>query len=218
MIKRRANLTGQKFTRLRVLNFKEVKDGYAYWNCICDCGSAVVATTARLVSDNTRSCGCLQKEVARRTCLSRRKKITACSHVNNPHYGKGLCRACWLKQNPRSIAYRKQWRANLKNKLGKQWYSLYLRERNLLRNYKLNFADVEQLKTSQNNACPCGASFSHQTPHIDHNHNCCPKPPLCGKCIRGLLCSRCNLVLGLLNEDPKLLPTYLMDYLQRCRP
>jgi hypothetical protein len=27
---------------------------------------------------------------------------------------------------------------------------------------------------------------------VDHDHTCCPKPPTCGKCIRGLLCSTCN--------------------------
>lgn len=27
---------------------------------------------------------------------------------------------------------------------------------------------------------------------VDHDHGCCKKPPLCGTCTRGLLCSRCN--------------------------
>jgi hypothetical protein len=27
---------------------------------------------------------------------------------------------------------------------------------------------------------------------VDHDHACCKKPPLCGRCTRGLLCSRCN--------------------------
>jgi hypothetical protein len=31
---------------------------------------------------------------------------------------------------------------------------------------------------------------------IDHDHNCCHGGASCGKCIRGILCSACNLSLG----------------------
>ena len=37
--------------------------------------------------------------------------------------------------------------------------------------------------------------------HIDHDHKCCPGRHSCGKCIRGLLCSKCNQALGCFRED-----------------
>lgn len=44
--------------------------------------------------------------------------------------------------------------------------------------------------------------------HVDHDHTCCPpyskggKAKTCGRCIRGLLCTRCNVGLGNYRHDP----------------
>jgi Recombination endonuclease VII len=40
---------------------------------------------------------------------------------------------------------------------------------------------------------------------IDHDHSCCPGSHTCGKCIRGLLCRKCNSGLGMFNDNPQLL-------------
>ena len=40
--------------------------------------------------------------------------------------------------------------------------------------------------------------------HIDHDHACCGPGVSCGKCVRGLLCSKCNTAMGLLGDDPKM--------------
>ncbi len=36
---------------------------------------------------------------------------------------------------------------------------------------------------------------------LDHDHTCCPGDSSCGKCARGLLCSRCNFVVGWVEKD-----------------
>lgn len=49
---------------------------------------------------------------------------------------------------------------------------------------------------------------------VDHDHSCCPGAKTCGNCIRGLLCYRCNIAIGMLNDDERLLRnaiTYLRN-------
>lgn len=59
------DLTGQRFGRLVVLS-RGPSDGHgARWHCICDCGTAKLAKAQRLTQGNTRSCGCLQRELNR---------------------------------------------------------------------------------------------------------------------------------------------------------
>lgn len=40
---------------------------------------------------------------------------------------------------------------------------------------------------------------------VDHDHKCCDGNFSCGKCIRGLLCFRCNRGLGVFGDDVSLL-------------
>jgi Recombination endonuclease VII len=48
---------------------------------------------------------------------------------------------------------------------------------------------------------------------IDHDHACCSGRTSCGKCIRGLLCNRCNRALGLFGDSVELLKKAI-EYLE----
>lgn len=41
--------------------------------------------------------------------------------------------------------------------------------------------------------------------HIDHDHTCCPKGRTCSFCRRGLACTRCNKLIGAVDDDFDLL-------------
>lgn len=56
-------LVGQKFGRLTVIGFSRSIDEANYWNCECECGGLTEVKTNLLKSGQTRSCGCLQKEM-----------------------------------------------------------------------------------------------------------------------------------------------------------
>ena len=62
-IKRLANLHGQTFGRLLVLDtiYSEVHQ-HKVWRCKCQCGNIVDIPTNALINNRTRSCGCLSKE------------------------------------------------------------------------------------------------------------------------------------------------------------
>jgi len=51
---------------------------------------------------------------------------------------------------------------------------------------------------------------------VDHDHNCCPGQKSCGSCVRGVLCNRCNVGLGMFKDSPALLiqaATYVSETL-----
>lgn len=52
----------------------------------------------------------------------------------------------------------------------------------------------------------------HDTWHVDHDHRCCPRGRSCGSCIRGILCSNCNLGLGHFKDNAAILQS-AMEYL-----
>lgn len=67
------DLRCKKFGRLTALEFAGMKGGNAYWYCICDCNPNTVprkVARRQLERGQTKSCGCLQKEV-----MSRLKRI-----------------------------------------------------------------------------------------------------------------------------------------------
>lgn len=64
------DLTGMKFNRLSVIELSHKdKRGAHYWKCRCDCGNLTVMRSNHLKSGHNKSCGCLHKEVARKSLI-----------------------------------------------------------------------------------------------------------------------------------------------------
>jgi hypothetical protein len=47
----------------------------------------------------------------------------------------------------------------------------------------------------------CGGPPGRRQLAVDHDHACCPDRDSCGKCLRELLCDRCNPLLGYAHDD-----------------
>lgn len=69
----RKDMTGQKFNRWNVISYAYSKDGLAFWNCRCDCGTERVVSGANLRKGLSKSCGCLNAEKASEHCKSMSK-------------------------------------------------------------------------------------------------------------------------------------------------
>jgi hypothetical protein len=54
------DLTGNKYSRLTVVKFVEIKYGQPYWLCKCECGNEKNIAGNSLKSNKTKSCGCKQ--------------------------------------------------------------------------------------------------------------------------------------------------------------
>jgi len=63
---RRARLSvthGMEFGRLTVLSLSHTVESIRIWNCICQCGRQTKVRAPKLTGGNTKSCGCLRREL-----------------------------------------------------------------------------------------------------------------------------------------------------------
>lgn len=102
---------------------------------------------------------------------------------------------------PCHLAYRAAWRAANRTKVRLLYYGI-------------TDEHYAELLAAQGGVCAiCKEPEIAKSRHtgeiaalqIDHDHGCCGARQRCGKCVRGLLCGRCNRALGLLRDDPSLI-------------
>lgn len=100
---------------------------------------------------------------------------------------QNVCKECMVKYNSKRVGMEQRW------KVVKQMY-------------KLTKEQFEKLLEDQGDGCAvCGTTEPggrYRVWVVDHDHQCCPGPTSCGKCLRGLLCFRCNHGLGSFSDSP----------------
>jgi hypothetical protein len=71
--------------------------------------------------------------------------------------------------------------------------------------FKMTKDEYELKLMEQHGVCAICHTDPQENLSVDHDRSCCEGLKSCGKCVRALLCRRCNSVLGLMEENSDLL-------------
>lgn len=115
-----------------------------------------------------------------------------------------ICREC---KNARTKAYRADPAVAAAVNLGRRVSRLAA--------YGLTQDEYDAMLAAQGGLCAiCRSPESgNRSLAVDHDHACCPSAKRsCGKCIRGLLCTRCNVTLGNYEEFRPRAVAYLATF------
>jgi len=119
-------------------------------------------------------------------------RVPTC-HPDRKHRAKGLCERCYINQWGRTVK-------------GRASHNRRERKRRRGAFYGLENGEFLSIIEKQGGGCAvCRVKLDPKSrlTHIDHDHSCCPKGPKrkCGKCVRGVLCQRCNHIVGNLEHE-----------------
>jgi len=90
---KRIDLLGKKFGRLTVISFAHGGNS-AVWNCLCTCGKEAKVKSTCLKTGATKSCGCLNSELAKQSvkkanaAFIEKMKVKRAAKLASPEYIK----------------------------------------------------------------------------------------------------------------------------------
>lgn len=138
-------------------------------------------------------------ETGSRVCrdCDQRKPMTEFYHASGGRYRRRICHACTDER------FKKRRAAN------PQRYSRMIRDQAIKLKYGLSREEFEALLIDQNYRCMvCETKLTLATTHVDHDHQT--------NRVRGLLCFNCNVAIGHLRDDSRLLDR-AAAYIRRSR-
>ncbi len=109
------DLTGEKYGRLIVVECTgRNKHGRPLWLCECECNNKIIVSSPRLLSGNTKSCGCLREEA-----IAQRNTKHGLKEARLYEVWKNMKKRCYNPQTPnykhyggRGISVCDEWRHN----------------------------------------------------------------------------------------------------------
>lgn len=153
-----------------------------------------------------------------KTCSSCKRILARCEFRVDKSNPDGLmysCKKC--KSEKEKLLHQKnpqirkkindKWKEKRKNYYGDEGRKRKYKHSELLKTFGLTIEQYEQMEINQNKVCAiCCKPDKNKRLSVDHCH-------VTGK-IRGLLCSKCNRGLGLLNDEVEILKRCIL-YLEK---
>lgn len=141
-----------------------------------------------------------------------------CSKCAEMFWYQGPHKICVKCRRTARAAYMKTWQRSRRNEDRDKKFALVPGEwdkRLVDQDYKCLLCSTLLAADGRTSAGPC----------MDHDHRCCAwnptvQQPVCGKCNRGIICKRCNSMLGLALDSAELLrlgAVYLERYSMASR-
>jgi hypothetical protein len=141
-------------------------------------------------------------------------------HPDKKNFGGGRCANCYYRHR-----YKKDKKFRLaklaRNRAGSLRTTLEQRRAWKLKyKYGITAGQYAALLERQGGVCAAckePPSGWHRFLVVDHDHSCCPGRRSCGQCIRALLHSECNVIIGAAREDSEVLRK-LAEYVKKRKP
>ncbi len=168
------DLTGQKFNKLKVIEFAEIrlsgktKIKKSFWKCICECGNTKIVCGADLKSGHTKSCGCLKNE----HILSLPRKIHGMYNTNFYSVWGEMKTRCnnnkhksYKNYGGRGIKVSKEWHTfeNFRDDM----YSIYLKH---IEDFGRKNTSIERLN-NDGNYCKSNCTFATRAEQNKNKRN-----------------------------------------------
>lgn len=131
------------------------------------------------------------------------KKPCSVENCQKTHYAKTYCRMHYAR-------YQRFGTTERKNKpVGKDNIYYFNGKKYSNRAYFLKYKyrlEMSEYTERAANGCEICGDKPNNSLHVDHDHNCCNGQITCGKCVRGIICNRCNKAVdkyetGLMRPD-----------------
>jgi hypothetical protein len=138
-------------------------------------------------------------------------------HPNKKNFGGGRCANCYYRHRYKTdknyrnakLAMNRRQSLNTTTEQRRRW--------KLKSKYGITTEQYDAMLKKQKGVCAgCGAPPGgwREVLSVDHDHSCCAGQRSCGKCIRALLHSECNAIIGAVKERPEVLRK-LAAYLEK---